>query len=90
MKIFGGSVDGMPDFGQGDGYDRSEFRGRRTVKVSDLVATNRGGYLRPDRHRGSGVVYAIEHRGKLYIADGHHTAAQRAGGTVTVRVKKVR
>jgi hypothetical protein len=90
MGVFRKSVDGMPDVGQGDGYDRSSFTGRKRVKVSDLVSTNKGGYLRPDRHRGNGTVYAIEHDGQLYIADGHHTAAHNAGGSVVVRVKKAR
>lgn len=89
MGIFRKSVDGMPRLGQGGGYGRSEFTGRRRVRVSELISTNRGGYLRTDRHRGSGTVYAIEHKGRLYIADGHHTAARNAGGKVNVRVKRV-
>lgn len=88
MGIFRKSVNGMPDVGQSGGYGRSEFTGRKRVKVSDLVSTNKGGYLRPDKHKGNGTVYAIEHKGQLYIADGHHTAAN-AGGKVTVRVKRV-
>lgn len=83
------SVSGMPDVGQGGGFSRSQFTGRKRVPVSSLIATNRGHYLRPDKHKGSGTVYVIEHKGQLYIADGHHTAAANAGGSVTVRVKKV-
>lgn len=91
MGWFSSRTDGMPDFGQGDGYKPSSFSTRKRVPVSKLVSTNRGGYLRPDKHKGSGTVYAVEKGGRYYIADGHHTAAAaiaRGDKSVNVRVRK--
>lgn len=91
-------VDGMPDVGQGDGWSESEWRRapRRTVRTADLVSTNRGGYLSRRRvekyaRGGGGDPYVVEHRGRYYIADGHHRAAAaiaRGEKTIPVRVKR--
>lgn len=78
----------MPDFGQSkSGYKDSEFSGRKRLRASDLIATNKGGYLNPEKHKGNGVVYVVEKDGKYYVADGHHTAAN-ADGSFVVRVRK--
>lgn len=97
MGWFSSKVDGMPDVGQGDGWTKSSWRGapRKRVPVSKLVSTNRGGYLDPKRAaryaRGGGDPYVVEHRGRYYVADGHHRAAAaiaRGDKHVTVRVKR--
>lgn len=97
-ETFADAVDGMPDAGQGDGWAESSWRRapRKTVRVKDLVATNRGGYL--DRERverytagGGGEPCVVEHNGRYYLADGHHRAAAaiaRGEKTIRVRVKR--
>lgn len=96
MGWFTRSHDGMPDVGQGDGWSPSAWRRapRRSVPVSKLEATNRGHYLNPKTAAkyaggGGGDPYVVEHRGRFYLADGHHrTAAAVARGDkrITVRV----
>jgi hypothetical protein len=74
--------DGMPDVGQGTGWKESEWRRAptRRVRLADLIAVNRGGYLdeaivaRYVRSGGGGKPCVVEHRGCLYVADGHHRA----------------
>src|SRR6266508_3209628 len=99
MGWFGRTHDGMPDVGQGEGYTESEWRRapRRRVRVVDLESTNRGGYLSPAQMAryakgGGGDLKVIEHKGRLYVADGHHRAAAahaRGDKTITARVKRV-
>jgi hypothetical protein len=83
-------LDGMPDLGQGAGWTRRQWRKAPPcrVRLQDLVATNRGGYLDENRIQhymrgGSREPYVVEHAGCLYVADGHHraTAAHRRGST---------
>lgn len=91
---------GMPDFGQGAGWTVRQWRKAPTrhVRLTDLIATNRDGYLderRVGRYLKSGgsEPYVVEHRGHLYVADGHHraAAAHRRGEThIRVRVMRVR
>lgn len=91
-------VDGMPDVGQGDGWTESSWRRapKKIVRTSDLVSTNLGGYLSRRRVKkyasgGGGTPYVVEHRGRYYIADGHHRAAAaiaRGDTTIQVRVKR--
>lgn len=98
-RWFHRTTDGMPDFGQGEGWTPSSWRRapRRWVSVAKLVSTNRSGYLneglaaRYARRGGGGDVYAVEHEGRYYIADGHHRAVavmMRGEKTITVRVKQ--
>ena len=101
MGWFGRKHDGMPNVGQGEGWSESEWRRapKKRVKVSDLESTNRGHYLDAKKvakyaksGRG-GDPYVIEHKGRYYVADGHHRAAgahARGDKTITVRVKRGR
>lgn len=98
MGWFTRKVDGMPDVGQGDGWTESSWRRapRKSVPVDKLVSTNRGGYLNSKKaakyaRGGGGDPYVVEHRGRYYIADGHHRAAaaiERGDKTISVRVKR--
>lgn len=84
-------LDGMPDVGQGTGWTERQWRQApaRWVRLADLTACNRDGYL--DEKRVAGYVRAggggkpcvVEHCGRLYVADGHHraVAAYRRGET---------
>jgi hypothetical protein len=87
---FKAHLDGRPDVGQGDGWTPREWRRgarKRLVRLTDLIATNRGAYLderRVDRYvRRSprALPQVMEHAGFLYIVNGHHrvTAAFRRG-----------
>lgn len=90
--------DGMPDVGQGDGWTASEWRRapRRRVPVDKLESTNRGGYLDEKRVRryakgGGKDPKVIEHKGRYYVADGHHSAAgAKARGDKTVNARVIR
>jgi hypothetical protein len=80
----------MPNLGQGAGWTPRQWRAARVrwVRLTDLIAINRDGYLN-ERHvrryllSGGGELFVVEHRGRLYVADGHHraTAAWRQGST---------
>ena len=96
MGLFSRKHDGMPDVGQGDGWTKSEWKRarRERVLVDKLESTNRGHYLDPKlvekaaRGRGKDS-YVIEHKGRYYVADGHHNAAgaaARGDRTVNARV----
>src|ERR1700761_4056399 len=89
-------LDGMPDMGQGafdkdGGWTDRQWRKApiKRVRLTDLIATNRDGYLneravaRYVRSRNYGLPYVVEYYGELYVADGHHrvTAAYRLGET---------
>jgi ParB-like nuclease domain len=84
-------LNGMPDVGQGTGWLASQWRQAptRRIRLTDLIATNLAGYLDEARvarylkSSGHGEPYVVEHRGHLYVADGHHraTAAYRRGET---------
>lgn len=100
MGLFSRKHDGMPDVDQGDGWTKSQWRRapKKRVRVSDLESTNRGGYLNPRKaaeyaaRGGGGDPYVVEHRGRYYIADGHHRvagAAARGDKTITARVKRI-
>lgn len=98
MSWFSGKVNGMPDFGQGDGWTASEWRRapRRNVPVRKLVSTNRGGYLNKAKAAkyssgGGGDPYVVECNGRYYVADGHHriyAAAARGERTIKVRIMR--
>jgi hypothetical protein len=99
MSWFSKTTNGMPAFGQGQGWTPSSWRRapRKRVPVGKLVSTNRGGYLnqgraaRYARNRSGGDVYVVQHGGRYYIADGHHRAVaamMRGEKTVTARVKR--
>ncbi len=76
-------LDGMPNVGQGNGWTAREWSKApgRQVRLTDLISINRGGYLdeqvvaRYVRSGGGGKPCVVEHRGRLYVADGHHRAA---------------
>lgn len=98
-EVFAAAVDGMPHVGQGDGWTESSWRRapRKTVRVADLVATNRGGYLDAARvaryaeRAPGGEPCVVEHDGRYYVADGHHRAAAaiaRGDKTIQVLVKR--
>lgn len=77
MSWFSGKVNGMPDFGQGDGWTASEWRRapRRNVPARKLVSTNRGGYLNKAKAAkyssgGGGDPYVVECNGRYYVAVG--------------------
>jgi len=95
MGWFSSKTDGMPDLGQGRGWRASDFKRRERVPVSKLISTNKGGYLDESRvakyaERGGGDIYVVKHRGKYYVADGHHSAAAAAArGEKNVRVRVV-
>ena len=84
-------LDGMPNIGQGDGWTERQWRAApaRRVRLDDLISINRNGYLNENvvgryvRSGGGAEPCVIEHRGRLYVADGHHraTAAWRQGAT---------
>lgn len=68
------------------------------MRVSDLIATNRGGYL--DEHRVAryvrrvprGLLWVMEHGGCLYLVDGHHRAVaafRRGEGQVLAHVIRI-
>lgn len=88
---FRACLDGMPDVGQGAGWTKRQWRRApvRRVQLTALISINRGGYLNEqvvDRYTHSGrgdKPCVIEHRGLLYVADGHHraVAAWRRGET---------
>jgi ParB-like nuclease domain len=99
VSWFNEMTNGMPAFGQGQGWTPSSWRRalRKQVPVDKLVSTNRGGYLnerraaRYARNRGGGDVYVVEHEGRYYIADGHHRAVAamiRGEKTIAARVKR--
>jgi hypothetical protein len=90
----------MPNLGQGAGWTTSEWRRapRRRVPLRRLIAANRGRYLderrvaRYVRSRPGGDIWVVEHRGRLYVADGHHRAAaaiDRGDSTIGARVMTV-
>lgn len=84
-------LDGMPNVGQGAGWTARQWRAApaRRVRLTSLTAINRGGYLDESvvagyvRSGGGGKPCVVEHRGHLYVADGHHrvVAAWRRGET---------
>lgn len=96
-------LNGMPNLGQGSGWPESQWRAApiRRVRLTDLIATNRGRYLDESIvasyvRNGGGVPCVIERRGflgnKLYLADGHHrsVAAWRRGEThIRAHVKRL-
>ena len=92
--------DGMPDLGQGNGWTEREWKraSLESVPVDKLESTNLGGYLNPRKvaeyARGPGKEsYVVVHRGRYYVADGHHNAAgaaARGDKTVKARVIYVR
>jgi ParB-like nuclease domain len=99
VRWFNQATDGMPDFGQGEGWTPSSWRRApcKQVPVGRLVSTNRGGYLserraaRYARRRGGEDICVIAHEGRYYIADGHHRAVaamMRGENTITARVKR--
>lgn len=95
MKTSAGSVpfrfslDGRPEVGQGDGWTAREWRRapKRLVRVTDLVATNRGHFLdeqqvaRYVRRAPRILPWVMQHGDCLYVVDGHHrvVAAFRRG-----------
>jgi hypothetical protein len=98
-RWFREATDGMPDFGQGEGWTPASWRRapRRQVPVAQLVSTNRGGYLnerlaaRYARRRGVEDIDVVEHAARYFIADGHHRAVSvmmRGELTITARVKR--
>jgi hypothetical protein len=89
---------GCPDVGQGQGWTVSRWASApgKTVRITDLVATNRHGYLnearvRKYRNGGGGRPWVMEAHGERYVVDGHHrvTAAYRRGET-HIRVRMLR
>lgn len=96
------AVNGMPDFGQGSGWTSSDWNRApvRSVRISSLTATNRGGYLsesRLARYAKPGWFEAkpcvVSGGGRLYIADGHHrciAALIRGDSHIRARVIEVR
>lgn len=93
-------LNGIPDVGQGSGWTDTQWRAApvRSVRLTGLIATNRGHYLDEQRVASyvrsspGGKPYVLEHRGRLYCVDGHHraTAAYRRGDThIRVHVKRL-
>lgn len=94
-------LSGMPDLGQrADGWTDWQWSWAPTcsVRLTDLIATNRGRYLDEDRvaryvrAAPSGKPYVLRHGNRLYLVDGHHraVAAYRRGEThIQARVKTV-
>lgn len=96
----------MPDMGQGfvdrkGGWTVRQWRKApiKPVRLTDLIATNRHGYLderkvaRYLKSRNPGEPCVVEHRGQLYVADGHHraVAAHRRGEThIRARVMPIK
>ncbi len=99
MGWFSSKTNGMPDVGQGNGWTKSSWRSapRKSVPASKLVSTNKGGYLdekrvaRYAKNGRKGEPLVVEHKGRYYVADGHHRAAAamaRGEKNVTVRVQR--
>lgn len=93
-------VNGMPNMGQGRGWTVTQWKKApiRRVRIADLIATNLDGYL--DERRVARYAQSarhdepcvVEHRGHLYVADGHHRAAaahQRGETYIRARVMRI-